>query len=796
MFELMFARFTELVMSAGNFDSKTAEGADEVDLDGIAAAIRRNKRLIAGVTIGAAAAALLFCLVVKPRYMAESRVLVENQESYFNRADPDGSRMSDTPVVLDAEEINSQIQLLTSRDLGRRAIKALGLRGNPEFDPGAGGLLSRGLALLGIGSGGSDEVHEDRLLTNFLDHLTVMSPAKTRVLQIEFSSRDPDLAAKGANTVADLYIELKSQAKRDNAHRAAENLRPSIASLEARVAEAEAKVEQFRAQTGFYENSLNASVPTQQLGEIAAKLAEARAAQSEAQAKAHGLRDLLRQGRLGDAAEISSNDLVRRVSDQRVLVRAQLASESRTLLPAHPRIKELEAQLADLDNQLRTAVDKAARGLENDARVSGARVANLTALLDEQKKAVGVSNADETQLRELQRTSKALKDQLASEAAKYQAALARDNADSAPADARIISRALSPSVPVFPKKTPIVVFATLAGLFFSVFGIAAREMTAQRRSGALPPPPLPRDLGRDFGQDFGMAAAPEKNSVVAAAPVGAATEEQAVKPEVQPLLQRLKQAVASYAAPAVPLEHPEPEAKAAASEAPSISAGVEPQSLAEAEPQSLAEAEPKAPQDAHRDALEASRGLIERIRHAATQGGAKIIIASAGESAPACAGLKVARTLAWEGRAILVQVDDEDVFLRDALTQADENRSQGAPQPGLAQLLSGEASFAEAIYRDVASRLHIVQSGGSIDLEDPDLSMILDALHATYDFVLIAGGEKMAAASLAAEVDLAVIFAEDARKRDFLHDDFAAAGARAIVLAGVDSFGEIVEMAA
>ena len=51
-------------------------------------------------------------------------------------------------------------------------------------------------------------------------------------------------------------------------------------------------------------------------------------------------------------------------------------------------------------------------------------------------------------------------------------------------------------------------------------------------------------------------------------------------------------------------------------------------------------------------------------------------------------------------------------------------------------------------------------------------------------------------ASLAAEVDLAVIFAEDARKRDFLHDDFAAAGARAIVLAGVDSFGEIIEMAA
>jgi uncharacterized protein involved in exopolysaccharide biosynthesis len=779
----------ELVMSAGKLDFKTADGVDEIDLDGIAAAILRNKRLIAGATLGAAAAALLFTLVAKPRYMAESRILVENQENYFTRADPDGSRMSDTPVVLDAEEINSQIQLLTSRDLGRRAIQALGLRGNPEFDPGAssGSSLFHPLALLGIGSGASQDAHEDRLLSNFLDHLTVMSPSKTRVLQVEFSSRDPDLAAKGANTVADLYIELKMQAKRENAHKAAQTLKPLIASLEARLAEADGKVEQFRARNGLFDSSQNTSVPTQQLGEIAAKLAEARAAQSEAQAKAHGLRDLLHQGRLGDAVEISSNDLVRRIADQRVVVRAQLASESRTLLPAHPRIKELNAQLADLDNQLRAAVDKAARGLDNDARVAGARVANLVALLDEQKKAVSESNSDETQLRELQRTSKALKDQLVSEAAKYQAALARDNVDSAPPDARIISRALAPSVPVFPKKTPIVVFAALAGLFFSVAGLAAREMTAQRRGGARLAPPPPRELDRKLSKS---AAAPEPAQAEAPEAAPAATT------EVKPLLQRLKQAVASYAAPAVALEEKQQEDEAAAPEARPSAAIVEPPVHQEAVQDALQQAHQGANQEAHQAAHEASSGLIERIRHAAKHGGAKIIVASAEESAPACAGLKVARTLAWEGRAILVQVDDEDAFLRDALEQADENRTQGAPQPGLAQLLSGEASFAETIYRDAASRLHIVQSGGAVALEDPDLSMILDALHATYDFVLIAGGEKMAAASLAAEADLAVVFAEDARTRDFLHDDFAAAGAQAIVLAGVDSFGEIVEMAA
>jgi len=49
----------------------------------------------------------------------------------------------------------------------------------------------------------------------------------------------------------------------------------------------------------------------------------------------------------------SNSELTRRLSEQRVTLRAQLAEQSSTLLDNHPRIKELKAQLADLDRQLR-----------------------------------------------------------------------------------------------------------------------------------------------------------------------------------------------------------------------------------------------------------------------------------------------------------------------------------------------------------------------------------------------------------------------------------------------------------
>ena len=51
------------------------------------------------------------------------------------------------------------------------------------------------------------------------------------------------------------------------------------------------------------------------------------------------------------------------------------------LLHGHPRIKELKAQLADLDRQLREEGSKLSRALDNDVRIAGGRVEDLSANL-------------------------------------------------------------------------------------------------------------------------------------------------------------------------------------------------------------------------------------------------------------------------------------------------------------------------------------------------------------------------------------------------------------------------------
>lgn len=451
----------------------------ELDLPGIWNAVRRKNKLVFLLTAGAFVASLAFVILVKPRYTGEARVLVENQESYFTRPD----RNQGIPDALpDPEAVASQVQLVTSRDLAREAIKQLGLKGNVEFDPSAGGegALTRVMSLLGLSRSRANLSADDRIYERYNDRLKVFPLPKSRVLAIEFNARDPELAARGANLISDLYIETQSRSKRERASMAASSLATLIGELRTKLAEAETRVETFRASTGLLMGSNNSTVPTQQLGEISSQLALARNAMAETQAKARLLRSLLQRGRLDELSDVARDDLVRRVSEQRATLRARLALEARTLGPAHPRLQELRAQLGSLEHELRLAAGNVARGLENDAQIARARVDNLVAAIEQQKQKVGDSSGDQVKLRQYEMEAKLLKEQLEANTTKYREALARQQSESTPADARVISRAVVPDKASFPKVIPILLFATLGTLIMTIAGIISAELLSGR----------------------------------------------------------------------------------------------------------------------------------------------------------------------------------------------------------------------------------------------------------------------------------------------------------------------------
>jgi succinoglycan biosynthesis transport protein ExoP len=436
----------------------------EPDMRGLGRVLWQKKSTILAFTLMSAAAAFVVVNAITPRYRSESRLLLEVRENVFMRAEAD--KNGTDRATIDPEAVASQTQVVLSRDLAHDVIKKEKLDENPEFD--AGGSITRVLlGLIGIGRDPSTMSQEERTLDAYYDRLNVYAIDKSRVIAIDFNSADPNLAARVANSVAETYLNTQQSAKQDQTRAAGNWLAVEIDKMRTKVADAEAKVEEYRAKSNLFVGSNNTSLPNQQLTEVNSQIAAARGQKADLEARARQLRDQVRSGKPVESSDITNSDSMRRLVDQRTALRSQLAEQSATLLDQHPRIKELRAQIAEADRQIKIEGERLARQLDNDAAVAGNRLESLTASLDTVKKLASQSNEQDVQLRALEREAKTQRDLLESYLSKYREASARDNINAAPPEARIISRATPADKPTYPKKMPTILIVAFAAFALS-----------------------------------------------------------------------------------------------------------------------------------------------------------------------------------------------------------------------------------------------------------------------------------------------------------------------------------------
>ena len=725
------------------------DAADDFDLGVLGSAIRMRARPILGLTLLALIGSFVYVNLVTPRYKGEAEILIESADNFYTRPGTERDAASQ-PAPVDDEAVQSQVLLMSSHELALDAIRRLHLVGNPEFDPLAGPPRPwlRLLILAGLVQNPANIAAEDRVLDKFQERLRVYPARGSRVINIEFTSVDARLAADAANTVADLYLATQEGAKRSTARSASAWLSSAIEPLRKKVDEAEARIESFRTQNGLLQGANNVSINAQQLADLNAQLANARAAQADALSKAKLLHDAIQSGRVLDVSEVANNELIRRLNEQRATLSAQLALEGRTLLPQHPRMKELGAQLADLDKEIKLAAEKTIRGLENDARAAGSRVESVNAALEQQKKTSSEANGKEVELRALERDANAARDQLEAYMAKYREAVARDEDDKAvPPDARIIARALVPATPSFPRKIPIIAIATLGTLVLAVAGVVAKEVavvsggrrpalpglawdnTVASRRRLEPSPTLTRRVPEASVEEkvpvFGTAVTP-----VATKPLGEPTRTP-VEPDAE-----------------VEVAH---EARADREGAQSGSVG---------EARAIVRGEAKASRPAEFGAIG------DYLLALKPEGHGVVILVSPARNADSTGSftLPLARHLAREAATLLIDLDGRG---KSAFSEEKER----AETKGASELIGNEIGFAEAIQRDPLTELHIVPAGVSPLPEDAsaaqELGVMLRTFAQTYDAVIVearsAGeGESLVMRALLAAADVTLVVQGDA----------------------------------
>jgi uncharacterized protein involved in exopolysaccharide biosynthesis len=420
---------------------------------------------------------------VDPLYTADTRILIEERESPLTRPrDQSATQSSD----FDESAIQSQVEVLRSREIADAVIDKLDLTRRPEFDPARNpSIIQSLLVMVGLGENPADASIRQRVMESYFERLTVYPLQKSRVVGVEFSAPNPQLAAEVANAIADAFVVLQQDAKRQSAVAATAWLEQEIDRLRERVAEAEQAVADYRSNRGLFDVEQrgleSGNLSTQQLGDINAELARARAARAEAEARAQSVQALLSEGGALEASEaVLSSQLVQRLRERQVALRAQTAELSTTLLPGHPRIRALQEQVTNLEEQIRQEAEKILASLNTAARIAAARENSLVASLDAAKGDVSRSNDQEIQLRALEREAVAQRELLETFLGRYREAAARTDANYLPADARIISRAVAPREPSFPKKAMMSVAAAVAVLLLASAIVLLSEFTSGR----------------------------------------------------------------------------------------------------------------------------------------------------------------------------------------------------------------------------------------------------------------------------------------------------------------------------
>ena len=261
----------------------------DLDLRVLGQALVRKRGWIIVPTVLALVISVIAVNLVTPRYKSEARILIDGRENVFLR--PSGER-NEERSSLDAEAVTSQVQLVQSRDLAREVIRKNKLAELPEFDSVLQGLspLKSMLALFGIGRDPFSLTPEERVLDAYYERFTAYAVDKSRVIVVEFQSRDPELAARVTNSIAESYLVLQQTARQEQAKSAGQWLSGEIDSLRKRVSDAESRVEEFRSKSSLFVGTNNTTLSNQQMGEINTQLNNARALKSDAESKARMIR--------------------------------------------------------------------------------------------------------------------------------------------------------------------------------------------------------------------------------------------------------------------------------------------------------------------------------------------------------------------------------------------------------------------------------------------------------------------------------------------------------------------------
>ncbi|MBI3811650.1 MAG: polysaccharide biosynthesis tyrosine autokinase [Nitrospirae bacterium] len=252
----------------------------------------------------------------RPVYRSSVQILIE-------RENPNVVSIQEV-LAIDAtatDYYQTQYEILKSETLARRVIGRLRLDRHPEFQE-----VSRESEGRPDAAARESGDRGRRLTKAFLSQLTVSPIRNSRLVNVEYDSHDPRLAARIANTLADEFISYNLELKLKAVQQAGDWLRLRVDEMQIKVRESEEAFEKFRE-----------TIPAQITAQI-----EAKAAMKEMESR----------------PEVVNNKFIQELRAEEIRLTAKRSELSEKYGPKHPQRVQIESELATLRDKMEREIKR------------------------------------------------------------------------------------------------------------------------------------------------------------------------------------------------------------------------------------------------------------------------------------------------------------------------------------------------------------------------------------------------------------------------------------------------------
>ena len=410
-----------------------------------------RKWLVLALLVVVSLAGVAITLTLPKQFTAETSMVVEM------RIDPALGALA--PSLGAPGYMATQIEIIRSERVASRVVKMLGVERSPA-------------AVQQWREATNAKIPLERYFAGLLQGGVAVEPLNaSNIINVRFSAQDPVFAQAAANAFAQAYMDISVELRIAPARQSAAFLDDQTKVLRNNLEAAQTRLSKFQQENGIVVSDERFDQENARYQGLVGQLGAAQAERIETETRA-------RNSGSETSPDVLFNSAIGGLKAQLASAQTRLTELSAIVGRNHPSRIQVEAQIAEIRQQIAAETRRVTGGTSTLSRSSGQKVAELQALIEEQKKKLLTLRADRDQVAVYSRDVDTA--QRAYEAISSRVGQFTLESQNNQANTRLLSPAVEPLSPSKPRVMVGIVGSILGGLALGIVAALGWELLDRR----------------------------------------------------------------------------------------------------------------------------------------------------------------------------------------------------------------------------------------------------------------------------------------------------------------------------